>query len=239
MQLFSCADTGSRKHKKRHSRPYACTAAGCSKKFGSKNDWKRHENSQHFQVEVWKCQEKLKENANEICGKSCHRRETLKYHLHKDHDVQDATALDEKASAWRAGNECLEEFWCGFCKEVVAISKTCEDGWTERYDHIDLHFTGREGRKMQNISEWKHREGEEAGTDSAGDKRGNQGEDSDDDEAEIKATTTKQGSRKRSRSDQTPRKPAKRPRSGKQSVTWFCVSNMSCPSGPRSKKPSC
>lgn len=34
-----------RKHQKRHERPYGCTF--CSKTFGSKADWKRHEKSQH------------------------------------------------------------------------------------------------------------------------------------------------------------------------------------------------
>lgn len=33
---------------KRHDRPYGCTFSTCNKAFGSKGDWKRHENSQHI-----------------------------------------------------------------------------------------------------------------------------------------------------------------------------------------------
>ncbi|KAF2756751.1 hypothetical protein EJ05DRAFT_502244 [Pseudovirgaria hyperparasitica] len=45
-----------RKHERRHQRPYGCTHPKCHKKFGSKSDWKRHENSQHFQNEGWRCE---------------------------------------------------------------------------------------------------------------------------------------------------------------------------------------
>jgi hypothetical protein len=44
-----------RKHLKRHKRPYGCTFQNCNKCFGSKSDWKRHENSQHFQMPTWRC----------------------------------------------------------------------------------------------------------------------------------------------------------------------------------------
>ncbi|KAM3415704.1 hypothetical protein BST61_g9218 [Cercospora zeina] len=35
------------KHIKRHTRPYGCTFPLCNKIFGSRNDWKRHELTQH------------------------------------------------------------------------------------------------------------------------------------------------------------------------------------------------
>jgi hypothetical protein len=45
-----------RKHMKRHQKPYACTRVpGCDKRFGSKSDWKRHENDQHIQLQFWRC----------------------------------------------------------------------------------------------------------------------------------------------------------------------------------------
>ncbi|KAF2212455.1 hypothetical protein CERZMDRAFT_106186 [Cercospora zeae-maydis SCOH1-5] len=36
-----------KKHIKRHTRPYGCTFSLCNKTFGSRNDWKRHELTQH------------------------------------------------------------------------------------------------------------------------------------------------------------------------------------------------
>ena len=32
---------------KRHTRPYGCTACECDKRFGSRSDWKRHEETVH------------------------------------------------------------------------------------------------------------------------------------------------------------------------------------------------
>lgn len=43
-----CNNTDDRKHVARHERPFGCTYETCTKKFGSKNDWKRHEHTQHF-----------------------------------------------------------------------------------------------------------------------------------------------------------------------------------------------
>ncbi|KAL4951312.1 hypothetical protein BDW69DRAFT_170355 [Aspergillus filifer] len=37
-----------KKHQKRHERPYGCTFYQCEKAFGSKADWKCHEQSRHF-----------------------------------------------------------------------------------------------------------------------------------------------------------------------------------------------
>ncbi|RWA07760.1 hypothetical protein EKO27_g7355, partial [Xylaria grammica] len=43
-----------KKHEKRHEKPYGCTMPGCERRFGSKNDWKRHENTQHPMSETWR-----------------------------------------------------------------------------------------------------------------------------------------------------------------------------------------
>lgn len=143
-----------KKHMKRHEKPYGCTYFNCTKKFGSKNDWKRHENSQHFQLEVWKCNEKLKDSPDSICGKACHRRETFKYHLQKDHEIQDPKAIEQKWEDCRVGRNCETRFWCGFCKKIVEIKEKGLEAWTERFNHIDDHFSGRVGEKMM-IDQWK------------------------------------------------------------------------------------
>jgi hypothetical protein len=44
---------------KRHDRPYGCTFSACNKTFGSKHDWKRHENSRHIFAQAGPCEEDL------------------------------------------------------------------------------------------------------------------------------------------------------------------------------------
>ncbi|KAI0206123.1 hypothetical protein F4808DRAFT_192479 [Astrocystis sublimbata] len=132
-----------KKHEKRHEKPYGCTAPDCDKRFGSKNDWKRHENTQHSNMEVWRCDEGA-------CTRICYRRDVLKIHLDKDHHVTDPNVLEARVEKCRLGHNREDRFWCGFCQEIVEITQ----GWAERFDHIDEHFTGRNGAQKE-ISEWK------------------------------------------------------------------------------------
>ncbi|PNY23529.1 Sex-determining transformer protein 1 [Tolypocladium capitatum] len=147
-----------KKHKKRHDKPYGCTFKSCSKRFGSKNDWKRHESSQHFQLETWNCDET-------DCKKTYQRRESFKNHLQKDHGMSDMDAVDEKLETCRLGRHCDPRFWCGFCVRVIEIDVNERGGnsWTKRCDHIDNHLFGKDGLESKFISEWKHQDdGQEA-----------------------------------------------------------------------------
>ncbi|KPM36457.1 hypothetical protein AK830_g10103 [Neonectria ditissima] len=146
-----------KKHLKRHEKPYGCTHAGCSKAFGSKNDWKRHESSQHWQLEVWKCADN-KKDSQQPCDKVCHRRESFKHHLSKDHAMDDAKQIEEKLEKCRIGRHCDTRFWCGFCVKIIEITDKGVNAWTKRCDHIDDHFSGREGNKKRHINEWKQME---------------------------------------------------------------------------------
>ncbi|KUI61049.1 Zinc finger transcription factor ace1 [Cytospora mali] len=143
-----------KKHQKRHEKPYGCTFPKCFKRFGSKNDWKRHENSQHHQLELWKCDEPSKTDPKDVCGRACHRREQFKIHLSRDHEICDQGTIDSKLDRCRVGRNCETRFWCGFCKVVVEIQDGGRNAWTERFNHIDDHFSGRNYVKMD-ISEWK------------------------------------------------------------------------------------
>lgn len=143
-----------RKHKKRHEKPYGCTFPQCPKRFGSKNDWKRHENSQHCQLELWKCSESSRVDPNEICGKACHRREQFKAHVSKDHGITDPAEIDRRLDYCRVGRDCESRFWCGFCKAIVETSGRGLKAGTERFNHIDDHYSGRISPRMD-ISEWK------------------------------------------------------------------------------------
>ncbi|KAM0356812.1 hypothetical protein ACHAP4_006517 [Fusarium culmorum] len=142
-----------KKHQKRHSKPYGCTSINCNKTFGSKNDWKRHESIQHYQLETWVCN-CTKSGTRELCGKICHRRESFRNHLTKEHKVSDQHELEEKVDTCRKGRHCDAHFWCGFCEETIETKET-DNTWTKRCDHIDDHFSGRDVAQ-RHISEWVH-----------------------------------------------------------------------------------
>ncbi|KAI3326213.1 hypothetical protein HD806DRAFT_552516 [Xylariaceae sp. AK1471] len=145
-----------KKHEKRHEKPYGCTMPECDKRFGSKNDWKRHENTQHFMLEMWRCDERKDGNVPEACEKVSYRREIFRNHLEKDHHIADQNILEAKLEKCRVGRNCEARFWCGFCQKIVEIKQKGVQAWAERFDHIDEHFSGRNNRAQKEISEWKN-----------------------------------------------------------------------------------
>ncbi|XXH03550.1 hypothetical protein Hte_009955 [Hypoxylon texense] len=144
-----------KKHEKRHEKPYGCTFPGCNRHFGSKNDWKRHENSQHYMLEHWRCDERLADNPSEVCGKVVQRRELFKQHLDSVHRIRDQATLDQKLETCRVGRNYDTRFWCGFCQEIIEINRQGVNPWTERFNHIDDHFHGRNNQARREISDWK------------------------------------------------------------------------------------
>lgn len=147
---------------KRHSKPYGCTWGGCSKTFGSKNDWKRHESKQHYHLETWKCN-------LELCPKrNWNRRETFKSHLLKEHDLTDLNFIERTLEQCRRGTHGDPNFWCGFCVKNIDVDLTDGAGnsWTQRFDHIDNHFCGRDGMDQQCVDEWTHPDPETPGESS-------------------------------------------------------------------------
>lgn len=139
---------------KRHEKPYGCTFDGCKGRFGSKNDWKRHENSQHFLLEVWKCCEPKSHGTPETCGKVYHRPEQFRIHLSQAHRLL-ADATEQKLEVCRVGRNCDARFWCGFCEKIIEVTRSGLPAWSERFNHIDDHFSGRNGLDKKTIDEWK------------------------------------------------------------------------------------
>ncbi|KAK7415371.1 hypothetical protein QQX98_005910 [Neonectria punicea] len=88
------------------------------------------------------------------------RRESFKHHLSKDHMMKDAKQIEKKLDKCRIGRHCDTRFWCGFCVEIVEITDEGVNAWTKRCDHIDDHFSGRDGKPKRNIIEWKQMETE-------------------------------------------------------------------------------
>ncbi|KAG8168564.1 hypothetical protein KVR01_001313 [Diaporthe batatas] len=198
------------------SAPYGCTYSQCDKRFGSKNDWKRHENSQHFQLELWKCSEPSRLDPSEKCGKACHRREQFRAHVSKEHAITDPTEIDQKLARCRVGRDSESRFWCGFCKTVVEISGKNKSG-TERFNHIDDHYSGRLGSRMD-ISEWKSVDPDLPASSSPGSDRENPTASS---QSSSSSSVGPSKGRKRDALAQQPT-PRKRPRVAVETL-WFCL----------------
>ncbi|WEW58484.1 hypothetical protein PRK78_003952 [Emydomyces testavorans] len=146
-----------KKHEKRHTRPYGCTFSDCFKEFGSKSDWKRHENSTHFHLESWRCQEaevnKATTNAGSLnsreCAREYHRAEHFINHLRKDHELSEGR-IKTCLRTNKLGRNAQGQFWCGFCRQLVKLKSEGLGAWKERFNHIDTeHF-----KKGQSIGDW-------------------------------------------------------------------------------------
>lgn len=200
-----------RKHMKRHERPYGCTFLSCGKTFGSKNDWKRHENSQHFQIETWRCDGSLPEGGP--CSKVYYKRQSFLEHLVKQHLVppsgspprapstspnsvgsgsavaEDEEQYKDKLESCRIGRNSQDRFWCGFCVQLVDLRKKGLDAWTERFDHIDDHFMGRRTKKV-GIRDWVPVDGSSTST-SQGGKMGESSSSSSDGDGGVEVASMK------------------------------------------------
>lgn len=137
-----------KKHMKRHTRPYGCTYPKCHKRFGAKSDWKRHENSQHFQLESYRCQQTCP-SSQTPCGELFYRAEAFKTHLKSEHKMgQDP--IQHELKARKIGKNGQGQFWCGFCQSIVRLKEKRSAAWDERFDHIDNHFS----KEKRGIEDW-------------------------------------------------------------------------------------
>jgi len=137
-----------KKHMKRHAKPYGCTYPKCHKRFGAKSDWKRHENSQHFQLEAFRCGQKSA--GGQVCGEHFFRVEPFKRHLESHHKMVEPEEREAEAKARRIGKNCQQQFWCGFHNQIIVLKERRNAAWDERFDHIAYHFE----KDKKSIEEW-------------------------------------------------------------------------------------
>lgn len=105
------------------------------------NDWKRHENSQHFQAELFKCQEHASLGTNSPrCGDVFYDAEYMEDHLKNVHGISSPATLKAKVHENLIGRNHQVRFWCGFCRSNVSLHNHGVQGWDERFNHIDDHF---------------------------------------------------------------------------------------------------
>ncbi|KAI9657593.1 MAG: hypothetical protein M1821_002769 [Bathelium mastoideum] len=135
------------KHMKRHTRPYGCTFPRCKKKFGSKNDWKRHENSQHFQQETYRC--RCPDANGQECCQLLYSLDNFRNHLTAAHAYTEEQVKVE-CSERHIGRNGQGRFWCGFCKTVLKLEQRGIEAWDERFKHIGDHFN----KDCYDIKDW-------------------------------------------------------------------------------------
>jgi hypothetical protein len=139
-----------RKHMKRHEKPYGCTYPKCHKRFGAKSDWKRHENSQHFQLEAFRCDHKDSTTAGAECGEHFLRMEHFKKHLNETHKITDESLISDTIRRRCIGKNCQQQFWCGFEQQIIELKERRNAAWDERFDHIAHHFE----KEHLSIEDW-------------------------------------------------------------------------------------
>lgn len=169
-----------RKHLKRHDRRYGCTDTDCKKTFGSKDDWKRHENTQH---DSWHCAVQSRSSNTNIecdtlgssstnsesikpCGKHFKRKEEFIEHLKHTHNISEKSRIDSAYKNRHLGGDNQSTFWCGFCGHVQPLGD-CGSKWRDvRFNHIGDHFAS--GRSIEG---WVPEPGKTKRIDSFDDRR--------------------------------------------------------------------
>ena len=166
------------KHMKRHTRPYGCTFSKCAKEFGSKNDWKRHENSLHFQIELYRCPSPDDSATAHFghCATVVYSRQEFEAHL-RDKHACGGEQLAERVAEARIGRNNQFRFWCGFCRRIIALQEQGVQGWDERYNHIDGHF-----KRGERIDNWVDAEANKTKGEMLREGRGRRDNQSDEDD---------------------------------------------------------
>ncbi|KAL4784255.1 hypothetical protein BJX76DRAFT_357217 [Aspergillus varians] len=167
-----------KKHKKRHERPYGCTFYKCDKTFGSKADWKRHEQSQHFGIQSWQCTLPDTAQGSSLCARMFNQQDAYAQHLKEQHQAVDDEEIRASVCKNQLGWNGEPRFWCGFCREIIHLQGDGLAAWNQRFNHIDIeHF-----KKGERIDDWflpsghgtKGREHDDAQT--VGDRRDGEGD---------------------------------------------------------------
>ncbi|KAF7191163.1 Transcriptional regulator CRZ1, partial [Pseudocercospora fuligena] len=134
-------DCDLKKHMKRHTRPYGCTFPNCFRKFGSRNDWKRHESGQHFLEEQWKCGFPVQDGST-ICNRRpwFSKAQMLRHLRGPEHHISNRADLERICDESHLGPEGRVHFWCGFCKRLIVQPEYTPNAWENRFKHIADHF---------------------------------------------------------------------------------------------------
>lgn len=136
----------------RHQKPYGCTFDTCFQKSGSKDDWQRHEESQHEQKECWRCNGSETQDHHPCFEVFYTRLESYHLHLRKDHGITNYRAIKKATESAHIPGRFQGKFWCGFCNRIQVLPQDTfgKAADRERVNHIVRHFRT-EGK---NIDQW-------------------------------------------------------------------------------------
>ncbi|KAK3110299.1 hypothetical protein LTR53_015543 [Teratosphaeriaceae sp. CCFEE 6253] len=138
-----------RKHMKRHTRPYGCTFPHCYKRFGSRNDWKRHESTQHVLQDMWRCGLPLSPGSTRTCGTLLYDRRLFAEHLRRQHadPGRDNGSVETDCAAMHLGANAYGAYWCGFCMAIQRQRPVEElpNALEARAKHIGDHYDKADG----------------------------------------------------------------------------------------------
>ena len=131
-----------KKHMKRHSRPYGCVLDDCYKRFGSKDDLKRHGETHPEQKECYRCDGKHRGPDGQPCLKVYYNgRDNYKRHLQQLLSA-DPNHIEQKANECRIPANNVGRFWCGFCNGIIDHEHVDHVASASfRLSHIDSHFS--------------------------------------------------------------------------------------------------
>ncbi|KAI9815401.1 MAG: hypothetical protein M1832_005471 [Thelocarpon impressellum] len=155
-----------------HTRPFRCIFAryGCDATFGSKNEWKRHVNSQHLCLGFWRCDEGAC-GADEARPHVFNRKDLFTQHLRRMHcPVKKGERAGPEQHRWDAWLDATRgrcyvvrrapppASACPFCDQVFAGAGS----WDHRMEHVGRHFEcGAAGPGQEDVplAKWLFAEG--------------------------------------------------------------------------------
>lgn len=134
-------------------RPFPCPLAayGCGASFGSKNEWKRHVNTQHLRLSFWRCDQcPDKPSSNDFNRKDLFTQHVRRMHLPngrrqttsnarsaaRDDNADEQFLQDAAKRCYRIERSPPEQSCCIFCEKQFHG----RGSWDERMEHIGGHF---------------------------------------------------------------------------------------------------
>ncbi|KAF3914644.1 hypothetical protein AA313_de0203066 [Arthrobotrys entomopaga] len=143
-----------KKHMQRHRRPFFCTFQWEERsevqRFGSKDDWRRHEEHRHYQSEFYKCPG----GPHDSCRGAWAVKSDFEKHLNDHHKpvitgwtLPDGSINEDAKKDFlqkhHNGTDYVEDnFWCGFCAKLIPIPPEMKGrrGKEIRVNHVADHF---------------------------------------------------------------------------------------------------
>lgn len=171
---------GSRSSQSMASFPCPLAPYGCTSAFGSKNEWKRHVNTQHLRLDLWRCDQC---NDRDTRPNDFNRKDLFIQHLRRMHhkpseDTSNKTAAGatkSRTSSSATSTNLIDDT----DPAIVAAEQRCyirvrhppsrsccllcsadfegPGSWEERMEHVGRHFEQhkKEGKGPRPVSAWR------------------------------------------------------------------------------------